>query len=69
LTRGYQSNRLFPGRLSRPAGSGTALIGDIPSARILVTLLHSLMHRKQKLGVAALCLGGGNAVAMLIERL
>lgn len=37
-------------------------------ARILVTLLHSLERRNLKRGVAALCLGGGNAVAAVIER-
>jgi len=38
-------------------------------ARVLVTLLHALEARNQKTGVASLCLGGGNAVAMLVERL
>jgi len=38
-------------------------------ARVLVTLLHALKARDQKTGVASLCLGGGNAVAMLVERL
>jgi acetyl-CoA C-acetyltransferase len=37
-------------------------------ARVLVTLLHALARREGRLGVAALCLGGGNAVAMLVER-
>ncbi len=37
-------------------------------ARVLVTLLHALERGGGRLGVAALCLGGGNAVAMLIER-
>jgi len=37
-------------------------------ARILVTLLYELQRRNQKRGVAALCLGGGNAVALAIER-
>jgi acetyl-CoA C-acetyltransferase len=37
-------------------------------ARVLVTLLHSLAARKLKRGLAALCLGGGNAVAMIVER-
>jgi acetyl-CoA C-acetyltransferase len=37
-------------------------------ARVLVTLVHALRRRGQRLGVAALCLGGGNAVAMLVER-
>ena len=37
-------------------------------ARILVTLLHALERRQERLGLAALCLGGGNAVAMIVER-
>jgi acetyl-CoA C-acetyltransferase len=37
-------------------------------ARVLTTLLHALMQRDLRRGVAALCLGGGNAVAMVIER-
>lgn len=36
-------------------------------ARILVTLLHALKSCGKKLGLAALCLGGGNAVAMAVE--
>jgi len=36
--------------------------------RILTTLLHELKRRNQKKGVAALCLGGGNSVAMAVER-
>ncbi len=38
-------------------------------ARILVTLLYELARRNLKRGVAALCLGGGNAVALAVERL
>jgi acetyl-CoA C-acetyltransferase len=37
-------------------------------ARVLVTLLHSLAERGLKRGLASLCLGGGNAVAMIVER-
>jgi acetyl-CoA C-acetyltransferase len=37
-------------------------------ARILVTLLHALADRNLRLGLAALCLGGGEAVAMIVER-
>lgn len=37
-------------------------------ARVLVTLLHALAARGLKRGLASLCLGGGNAVAMIIER-
>jgi acetyl-CoA C-acetyltransferase len=36
-------------------------------ARILVTLLHALHSRRLRRGLAALCLGGGNAVAMVVE--
>jgi acetyl-CoA C-acetyltransferase len=38
-------------------------------ARVLVTLLHVLQRNGGRRGVASLCLGGGNAVAMLVERL
>ncbi len=37
-------------------------------ARVLVTLLYALEQRGLKRGLAALCLGGGNAVAMVVER-
>ena len=37
-------------------------------ARILVTLLYELQRRNLKRGIAALCLGGGNAVAVAVER-
>jgi acetyl-CoA C-acetyltransferase len=36
--------------------------------RILTTLLHEMKRRDAKRGVAALCLGGGNSVAMAVER-
>jgi acetyl-CoA C-acetyltransferase len=37
-------------------------------ARVLTTLIYALMHRNLHRGVAALCLGGGNSVAMAVER-
>jgi acetyl-CoA C-acetyltransferase len=37
-------------------------------ARVLVTLIHELIRRDAKKGVAALCLGGGNSVALAVER-
>ncbi len=40
-------------------GSGT---------RILVTLLHNLARTNKKYGVASLCIGGGEAVALVVER-
>jgi acetyl-CoA C-acetyltransferase len=38
-------------------------------ARVLVPLLHEMQRRDAKKGVAALCLGGGNSVAMALERI
>ncbi len=37
-------------------------------ARVLVTLIYEMARRDAKRGIAALCLGGGNAVAMAVER-
>ena len=36
--------------------------------RVLVTLLYEMIDRDLKTGVASLCLGGGEAVAMVIKR-
>jgi acetyl-CoA C-acetyltransferase len=38
-------------------------------ARILTTLLYALADRGRKRGIATLCLGGGNGVALAVERL
>jgi acetyl-CoA C-acetyltransferase len=35
---------------------------------VLTTLLYALEQRGARRGLAALCLGGGNAVAMVVER-
>src|SRR5947209_1823271 len=37
-------------------------------ARVLVTLIYEMIRRDARRGIAALCLGGGNAVAMAVER-
>jgi acetyl-CoA C-acetyltransferase len=37
-------------------------------SRILTTMLYELKRRDAQRGIAALCLGGGNAVAMAVER-
>ena len=37
-------------------------------ARVLVTLLHALEQQGKRTGLATLCLGGGNAVALSVER-
>ena len=38
-------------------------------ARILVTLLHALSARDKTLGLATLCIGGGQGIAMIVERM
>jgi acetyl-CoA C-acetyltransferase len=52
-------------------GGAVALGHPIGSsgARILVTLLHALRRSGGRLGCAAICIGGGEATAMVIERL
>ena len=51
-------------------GGGIALGHPIGAsgARVLVTLLHQLIRTGGRTGVCSLCLGGGNAVSMLIRR-
>ena len=38
-------------------------------ARVLVTLLHALKHQGKQRGMASLCIGGGEAVALAVEML
>jgi acetyl-CoA acetyltransferase len=50
-------------------GGGIALGHPIGAsgARVLTTLVHQMKRTGAKRGVVSLCLGGGNAVSMLIE--
>ncbi|MGE3683820.1 MAG: acetyl-CoA C-acyltransferase [Bdellovibrionales bacterium] len=38
-------------------------------ARLLTTLVHALQQRNKKIGLATLCIGGGEGVALIVERL
>jgi acetyl-CoA acyltransferase len=60
---------LDPGRVN-PNGGAIALGHPIGAsgARVLVTLIYEMIRRDVHRGIAALCLGGGNAVAMAVER-
>jgi acetyl-CoA C-acetyltransferase len=61
--------RLDPAKVN--VNGGAVALGHpigASGARILVTLLYELERRKLKRGIAALCLGGGNAVALAVER-
>jgi acetyl-CoA C-acetyltransferase len=51
-------------------GGGISLGHPIGASgtRVLVTLMSALTQTEKRIGVASLCLGGGNAVAMVIER-
>ncbi|NBD22280.1 acetyl-CoA C-acetyltransferase [Paenibacillus glycinis] len=53
-----------------PNGGAIALGHPIGAsgARILVTLLHELERRDGRTGIAGLCIGGGQGIAMMIER-
>jgi acetyl-CoA C-acetyltransferase len=53
------------------AGGACALGHPLGSSgsRIIVTLLHNLMRTQKRYGLAALCIGGGEGTAMLVERL
>jgi acetyl-CoA C-acetyltransferase len=61
--------RIDPARVN--VNGGAVALGHpigASGARILTTLLYALEHRGLRRGIAALCLGGGNGVALAIER-
>lgn len=61
----------FPMNKVNVNGGATAIGHPIGAsgARILVTLLHALEARNGKLGLATLCIGGGQGIAMVVERI
>jgi acetyl-CoA C-acetyltransferase len=64
-----QETHLNPEKVN--VNGGAVAIGHpigASGARILVTLLYELERRNLHRGIAALCLGGGNAVALAVER-
>jgi acetyl-CoA C-acetyltransferase len=61
--------RLDPNKTN--VNGGAVAIGHpigASGARVLVTLIYEMVRRDVHRGIAALCLGGGNAVAMAVER-
>ena len=61
--------KLNPERVN--VNGGAVAIGHpigASGARVLVTLIYEMIRRDVKRGIATLCLGGGNAVAMAVER-
>jgi acetyl-CoA C-acetyltransferase len=55
---------------TNPHGSGISLGHPIgcTGARLLVTLVHEMTRRDLRLGLATLCIGGGQGMAMILER-
>jgi acetyl-CoA C-acetyltransferase len=61
--------KLDPARVN--ANGGSVALGHPIGAsgcRVLVTLLYEMLRRNKKTGLASLCLGGGEAVALVIKR-
>lgn len=60
----------LPREITNVNGSGVALGHPVGSTgcRIIVTLLHEMKRRQLKRGLAALCVGGGMGMAMVVER-
>ncbi|WJQ83267.1 acetyl-CoA C-acetyltransferase [Brevibacillus brevis] len=61
----------LPREITNVNGSGIALGHPVGSTgcRIVITLLHEMKRRDLKRGLAALCVGGGMGMAMVVERI
>ncbi|TWH58416.1 acetyl-CoA acetyltransferase [Desulfitobacterium sp. LBE] len=59
----------FPGEKVNVNGGAIALGHPIGASgtRILVTLVHEMKKRRNKLGLATLCIGGGQGIALVVE--
>ena len=66
----YELNEAFSVQALNVNGGAVAIGHPIGAsgARVLVTLIYEMIRRDVHRGIAALCLGGGNAVAMAVER-
>jgi acetyl-CoA C-acetyltransferase len=67
---GVQKGLDIPDKIFNVHGGAVALGHPIGSSgsRILITLMYAMKHYKKHRGLATICLGGGNAVSMIIER-
>lgn len=69
LDRGQALGEIDPDKLN--VNGGAIALGHpvgASGARLVLTLLHEMKRRNLQLGVAALCVGGGQGAAMLLER-
>jgi acetyl-CoA C-acetyltransferase len=55
---------------TNPLGSGISIGHPIgcTGARIIVTLMGEMLRREHALGLASLCIGGGQGMAMVLEK-
>ena len=60
----------FPPEITNVSGGAIALGHPIGASgcRILVTLLHGMRRLSRRVGLATLCIGGGQGIAMIVER-
>jgi acetyl-CoA C-acetyltransferase len=60
----------FPPEITNVSGGAIALGHPIGASgcRLLVTLVHALRRLSRRLGLATLCIGGGQGIAMIVER-
>ena len=66
LELGLDTVKFFPANVYGGAAALGHPIGA-SGARILVTLIHALRRRSARTGIASLCIGGGEAVAMAVQ--
>ena len=71
VTMAAQKSLEIPASITNLHGGAIALGHPIGAsgARILTTLVHSLQTNNLKRGLATLCIGGGEAVSLIIERI
>jgi acetyl-CoA C-acetyltransferase len=67
------NNKLLGLRLDKVNVHGGAVALGHPigasGARILTTLIYAMKHLDKKLGLASLCIGGGEASALIVENI
>jgi acetyl-CoA acetyltransferase len=67
LSPGFKKDGTVTAGKASNLNDGASIVVVASEARILTTLTYALKHREFKKGVASLCLGGGEAVAMAVE--
>jgi acetyl-CoA C-acetyltransferase len=60
----------FNMEITNVSGSGISLGHPVgcTGARLIVTILHEMKRRKVNLGLATMCIGGGQGMAMVVEK-